>query len=101
MALPLLGLNVRLKGAAAKEYTLRYSATFVDGSAAGPVEEGMTCESPDLAALEAFQIELVSRKAKPAAVEQPVAERPAAPRPVPAKAPVKAPAKTPARPGRR
>jgi hypothetical protein len=61
MALPLLGLNVRLKGAAAKEYTVRYSATFIDGSAVGPVEEGVACEAPGLAALESFLIELVPR----------------------------------------
>ena len=59
MALPLLGLNVRLKGAAAKDYTLRYSATFIDGSAVGPVEEGTACEAPGLAALEFFVIELL------------------------------------------
>jgi hypothetical protein len=59
--LPLLGLNVRLKGAAAKEYTVRYSATFIDGSAVGPVEEGVACEAPGLAALESFLIELVPK----------------------------------------
>jgi hypothetical protein len=61
MALPLLGLNIRLKGTAANEYTLRYSATFVDGSAVGPVDEGTACEAPGLAALECFMIELVPR----------------------------------------
>jgi Clostridial hydrophobic W len=61
MALPLLGLNVRLKGAAAKEFTMRYSATFIDGSAVGPVEAGLACEAPGLAAMEAFQIELVPK----------------------------------------
>ncbi len=61
MALPLLGLNVRLKGTAAKEYSVRYSATFIDGSAVGPVEEGTACEAPGLAALESFLVELVPR----------------------------------------
>jgi Clostridial hydrophobic W len=61
MALPLLGLNVRLKGAAAKEFTMRYSATFIDGSAVGPVEAGLACEAPGLAAMEAFQIELLPK----------------------------------------
>jgi hypothetical protein len=61
MALPLLGLNVRLKGAAAKQYTVRYSATFIDGSAVGPIEEGTACEAPGLAALESFLIELIPR----------------------------------------
>ncbi|OYV41209.1 MAG: hypothetical protein B7Z80_02550 [Rhodospirillales bacterium 20-64-7] len=58
MALPLLGLKVRLKGAAAKAYTCSYSATFVDGSATGPVASGEACEAESLAALEAFQIVL-------------------------------------------
>jgi Clostridial hydrophobic W len=76
MALPLLGLNARLKGAAAKAYTARYSATFVDGSAVGPVEEGTACEAPGLAALESFLIELVPKLER----ESPAATRPAAPR---------------------
>ncbi|HEX2939982.1 MAG TPA: hypothetical protein VHO91_02975, partial [Rhodopila sp.] len=67
MALPLLGLKVRLKGAAAKAYTCSYSATFVDGSAAGPVSGGEACEAGSLAALEAFQIVLTPVAAKPAA----------------------------------
>lgn len=61
MALPLLGLNVRLKGDAQKRFTVRYSATFVDGSAVGPIEAGNACESPGLAALESFLIELVPK----------------------------------------
>ena len=61
MALPLLGLNLRLKGAAAKEYTVRYSATFIDGSAVGPIDEGVACEAPGLAAMESFLVELVPR----------------------------------------
>jgi hypothetical protein len=100
MALPLLGLNVRLKGAAAKEYTVRYSATFVDGSAVGPVEEGTACEAPGLAAMESFLIELVpkaGRAAAPAA-DRTAAERPAAARP---SAPRAAAPKSPARSGRR
>jgi hypothetical protein len=88
MALPLLGLNVRLKGAAAKEYTVRYSATFIDGSAVGPTAEGTACEAPGLAAMEAFQIELVPRADRSAASEsaddatadRSAAARPAAPR---------------------
>ena len=50
MALPLLGLKVRLKGAAAKAFECSYSATFVDGSAVGPVNGGETCEAESLAA---------------------------------------------------
>ncbi len=67
MALPLLGLKVRLKGAAAKAFECRYSATFVDGSAVGPVNGGEACEAPSLAALEAFQIVLRPRGAVAAA----------------------------------
>jgi hypothetical protein len=58
MALPLLGLKVRLKGAAAKTHECSYSATFVDGSSIGPVAAGETCEAESLAALEAFQISI-------------------------------------------
>lgn len=61
MALPLLGLKVRLKGAAAKNYECKYSASFVDGSAIGPVSGGETCEAESLAALEAFQIAIQPR----------------------------------------
>jgi hypothetical protein len=56
MALPLLGLKVRLKGVAAKRFECTYSATFVDGSSVGPLTAGETCEAESLAALEAFQI---------------------------------------------
>ena len=56
MALPLLGLKVRLKGTAAKTHECSYSATFVDGSSVGPVPAGETCEAETLAALEAFQV---------------------------------------------
>lgn len=56
MALPLLGLKVRLKGEAAKTFDCSYSGTFVDGSASGPVSAGDPCEADSLAALEAFQI---------------------------------------------
>ena len=88
MALPLLGLNARLKGAAAKAFTLRYSATFIDGTSIGPVEEGTACESPDLTALEAFQIELLPRSAQPMVPERQTPTRAST-------------AKSPARSGRR
>ncbi|HEX3573010.1 MAG TPA: hypothetical protein VHU42_00295 [Rhodopila sp.] len=66
MALPLLGLKVRLKGTAAEAFTCSYSATFVDGSAVGPVNGGETCEAESLAALEAFQIVIQTRDARTA-----------------------------------
>ncbi|HBK08823.1 MAG TPA: hypothetical protein DDZ81_23700 [Acetobacteraceae bacterium] len=66
MALPLLGIKVRLKGAAARAFECRYSATFVDGSAVGPVSGGEACEAESLAALEAFQIVIHPRAGKTA-----------------------------------
>ncbi len=64
MALPLLGFKVRLKGAAAKTLDCTYSATFVDGTRAGPVPGGETCESESLAALESFRIVILPRGIK-------------------------------------
>jgi hypothetical protein len=61
MALPLLGLRVRLKGEAAETHECSYSATFVDGSSVGPIEAGGACEAESLAGLEAFQIVLRPR----------------------------------------
>lgn len=69
MALPLLGLKVRLKGNAAKTYSCTYSATFVDGSASGPVSDGESCEAESLAALESFQVSLVPAIGKTAPKE--------------------------------
>ncbi len=93
MALPLLGLKVRLKGAAAKTHECSYSASFVDGSAVGPVPAGETCEAESLAALEAFQIVLRPRagarprSSEPALPAVPPAPRAAAPRKKAAAAP--------------
>ncbi len=63
MALPLLGLKLRLKGTASKTHECSYSATFVDGSSMGPVPAGETCEAESLAALESFQL-VIRRKGK-------------------------------------
>ena len=64
MALPLLGLRVRLKGAAAKAFECSYSATFVDGSAVGPISGSETCQAQSLAAMEALQIVIRPRGGK-------------------------------------
>jgi hypothetical protein len=61
MALPLLGVRLRLKGDTAKAYTLRYAASFIDGTVVGPVESGESCETESLAALEAMQVLLEPR----------------------------------------
>lgn len=80
MALPLLGLNVRLKGEAAKAYDCTYSATFIDGSTAGPVKAGQACEAESLSALEAFQIELQPKAGRAAAADKKAPARPAKPK---------------------
>jgi hypothetical protein len=90
MALPLLGLKVRLKGATAKTFECNYSATFVDGTAVGPVSAGETCEAESLAALEAFQIVISPRTGK-TPVKGPTGKA----APVPVSAPA---ARTPPRP---
>jgi len=81
--LPLLGLKVRLRGNAANTHECSCSATFVDGSAVGPVPGGETCEAESLAALEAFQLVIrrrsganVSGRARRQAT-QPEADKPA------------------------
>ncbi len=56
MALPILGLRVRLRGASAETHRVVLSATFVDGSEVGPVSDGDPCEAASLAALEAFHL---------------------------------------------
>ncbi|HEX5326627.1 MAG TPA: hypothetical protein VFW75_08165 [Acetobacteraceae bacterium] len=65
MALPLLGLRVRLKGQAAATHECQYSATFVDGTSVGPVAGGEACEAAGLAGLEAFQVVLRRRDGAP------------------------------------
>ena len=83
MSLPILGLRIRLRGAAAQSHAIQVEATFVDGAAVGPVGDGEACEAPSLAALEAFRVTLSERAAAPAAS------------PAPAKAARKAPARKP------
>ncbi len=56
MALPILGLRVRLRGGALATHAVEVSATFTDGTTIGPVAAGEPCEAASLAPLEAFQI---------------------------------------------
>jgi hypothetical protein len=74
MALPLLGLKIRLKGQVAKTFECSYSANFLDGSMVGPVSGGETCEAESLAPLEAFQVIIRDRSSEKPAVKdkQPV-----------------------------
>jgi hypothetical protein len=69
MALPLLGLKIRLKGRAATTFECSYSATFLDGSAVGPVNGGESCEAESLAPLEAFQVVIRDRGPEEPAVK--------------------------------
>jgi hypothetical protein len=61
MALPILGLRVRLRGSAAAHYDCLYAASFIDGTMVGPVANGQPCEATSLAPLEAFQVMLQPR----------------------------------------
>lgn len=60
MALPILGLRVRLKGKAASAFTCLVEASFIDGSRVGPAEDAPVM-APTQAPLEAFRIELRPR----------------------------------------
>ncbi len=61
MALPLLGLRLRLKDEFAARFEITCSASFVDGSRVGPVAAGEACECGSLAPLEAFQVTMVAK----------------------------------------
>jgi len=65
MALPLLGFRIRLQGKAAAQYNLTCSASFIDGTSAGPVGDDETCESDSLAPLEALQVTLTPKARQP------------------------------------
>jgi hypothetical protein len=59
MALPLLGLRVRLTGKAAELFDLTCSASFVGGGTTGPVGNDETCEAETLAPLESIRLTLI------------------------------------------
>ena len=63
MALPILGLRVRLRGASADTHDCAYSASFVDGTSVGPVQGGEACEAESLAPVEAFSVTIRPRAA--------------------------------------
>ncbi|QHC37038.1 hypothetical protein FMA36_04545 [Komagataeibacter xylinus] len=60
MALPLLGLRVRLKGAAAQAYECQVEASFIDGSRIGPVADAPVMATTQ-APLEAFRVVMQPR----------------------------------------
>ncbi|MDE7539466.1 hypothetical protein [Gluconobacter sphaericus] len=59
MALPILGLRVRLKGKSAEMHRVRLTATFTDGTRLGPVDGSEALEAESLAPLEAFLLEIL------------------------------------------
>jgi glycosyltransferase involved in cell wall biosynthesis len=81
MALPLLGVRIRLLNAAARTHTLSYSASFTDGTLVGPVDSGEACEAESLAPLEAVQITIRSKDEEE---DSPADAKRAATKPVPA-----------------
>ncbi len=90
MSLPILGLRVRLRGEAADRYDCALSASFVDGTQIGPLDNGEPCQSESLAPLEAFRVDITPRAAD-SDLPAPKSAKGKAASPV-AKAAVKAPA---------
>ena len=82
MSLPILGLRVRLKGEAADRFDCALSATFVDGTKIGPLDNGEPAQAESLAPLEAFRVDITPRAAEPAPAKKtaakPAAKAPAA-----------------------
>ena len=74
MSLPILGLEVRLRGPAAAAFEVVVSASFVDGTAIGPVRDGAV-EAASLAALEAFQVVLEPKQAEADPPARPAGKR--------------------------
>ncbi|KXV32905.1 hypothetical protein AD940_13140 [Gluconobacter thailandicus] len=85
MALPILGLRVRLKGASAETHHIRLSSTFTDGSRLGPLDGTDALEAESLAPLEAFLLEIIPNDA----AAPPTAKSEKAPRAKSTKAPAK------------
>ncbi len=72
MSLPILGLRMRLRGEAAERFDCIVSATFVDGTKVGPLDNGEPCQADSMSPLEAFKIRVVSRP-PPEVADQPAA----------------------------
>jgi hypothetical protein len=80
MSLPILGLRVRLRGEAADRFDCALSASFVDGTKIGPLDNGEPCQAESLAPLESFRVDITPRGAEPeAAAPKPARKAPAAP----------------------
>lgn len=104
MALPILGIKLKLSPAAAKRYDLSYAATFLDGTRLENLKSEESCETPSLAALEAMRITLAPKLASKKPAETAAAPKPTTSKGAPkgaaaaiskAPSPAKAPSKTP------
>jgi hypothetical protein len=90
MMLPLLGLCVRLKGAAAAAFTLSYDARFTDGQETRhPCPGGEFCRAGDVP-LEAFRVVIAAREPAAAARSDADQAAPVAPAPAEARPPATA-----------
>jgi hypothetical protein len=74
MSLPILGLRMRLRGEAAERFDCVVTASFVDGTKVGPLDNGEPCQAESMSPLEAFKITLIDRNA----ADLPAAAAPAA-----------------------
>jgi hypothetical protein len=94
MSLPILGLRVRLRGDAADTHECVLTASFVDGTKIGPLDNGEPAQAESLAPLEAFKVELRARgTGAPAAKTAPAEPPKAAAKPAVKAPPPKLPAK--------
>jgi capsular polysaccharide biosynthesis protein len=59
--LPIYGIGLRLRGAAAAKYSCSYLARFIDGTEVGPTQFGLICTLAALIPLEALRITLSPR----------------------------------------
>ena len=75
MSLPILGLRMRLRGEAAERFDCIVTASFVDGTKVGPLDNGEPCQAESMSPLEAFKIQVVARGQ---AADAPAAASPAA-----------------------
>jgi hypothetical protein len=109
MSLPILGLRVRLRGEAAETHDCAVTATFVDGTKIGPLDNGEPAQAETLSPLEAFLVVVTPRAgaagqtaklpAGKTAAKPPKGAAPAAAKPPPGKAaPAKPAAKPPEKP---
>jgi hypothetical protein len=99
MSLPILGLRVRLRGEAAERLECTLTATFVDGTKIGPLDNGEPAQADSLSPLEAFRVEIKPRAPESAAAPKRSGAAVAKAAPVPAAKPqpaAKAPPPKPA-----